>query len=154
MTTRRGALILWLACLAAVPSTGEAQQLELTVSPAIIFFPSADPDLVPQISAGVVTVTIRVRGNGNRPWHLTVLASGNLVSGASTVDISNITWVATPAPPFRAGTMNRTVAQVMASGTGNLNPATNGAVTIRLNNSWTYDTGIYTQTVVFTLSAP
>jgi hypothetical protein len=82
------------------------------------------------------------------------LASGNLISASSTVDITNVTWVATPAPPFRTGTLNRTVAQVMASGIGNVNPTATGSVTFRLNNSWTYDSGTYTQTIVFTLSLP
>jgi len=42
----------------------------------------------------------------------------------------------------------------MASGTGNVNPATNGSVTFRLANAWNYNAGLYTQTVTFTLSAP
>jgi hypothetical protein len=42
----------------------------------------------------------------------------------------------------------------MASGINNLNPATNGSVIFRLANAWTYTAGTYTQTIVFTLSAP
>jgi hypothetical protein len=82
------------------------------------------------------------------------VASGNLMSGPSTVDITNVTWTATPAPPFQSGTLNHTVAQVMASGVGNVNPTATGLVTFRLKNSWTYDTGTYTQTIVFTLTSP
>ena len=76
-------------------------------------------------------VTYRVRQN-NRPWTLTVLAGGDLNSGSSTVDISNVTWVATPAPPFQNGTLSKTVAQTLASGTGNVNPAATGSVTFRV----------------------
>lgn len=144
--------------LAAVPGTALAQpqKLDLTVTPQTISFPSANPDTTPTISAAPITVTVRVRGLipiiGQ--WHLSVLASGDLVSGPSTIAITNVTWVATPAPPFQNGTLSRTTAQRMAGGTGNVNPALDGSVTFRLVNAWTYTAGTYTQTVVFTLTAP
>ena len=154
-------MIRWLAVCAFVlfPSAastqpGQQPRLELSISPTIITFPPGDPDVVPQILSAPITVTYRIRQAQNQSWLLTVLASGNLISGSSTVDISNVTWVATPAPPFQNGTLNHTVAQVLASGVGNVNPTANGAVTFRLKNSWTYDTGTYTQTIVFTLSLP
>jgi hypothetical protein len=93
------------------------------------------------IPAAPVQVTYRVRQNNNAPWSLTVLAAGDLISGPSRVDISNVTWVATPAPPFQNGTLSKTVAQRVASGTGNVNPDTLGSITFRLANSWTYTTG-------------
>jgi len=147
-------VILLLAFLFLVPSPARAQNLELSLSPAVITFPSSDPDTVPLVSAAPVQVTYRIRSNGNSPWSLTVLAAGDLVAGASRVDISNVTWVATPAPPFQNGTLSKTVAQRVASGNGNVNPNTLGSITFRLANSWTYNTGSYTQTVLFTLSAP
>jgi hypothetical protein len=148
----RALLVAGMLGLAGTPAW--AQRLELSVTPVIVLFPSQDPDVVPLVSAPPMTITIRVRGNGNQPWQLSVLASGNLMSGPSSVDITNVTWVATPAPPFRTGTMSRTVAQIVAAGTGNVNPTLTGSVTFRLNNSWTYDSGLYLQTVVFTLAAP
>ena len=149
-------LIVLIAALGLTPTTAMAQKLELgiTVSPAVITFPSSDPDSVPLVSAAPMQITYRVRGNGNAPWSLTVLAAGDLISGASRIDISNVTWVATPAPPFQTGTLSKTVAQRVASGTGNVNPDSIGSITFRLANSWTYSTGSYTQTVLFTLSAP
>jgi hypothetical protein len=143
--------VLWL-----VPASALAQKLELAIalSPAVITFPSSDPDAVPVVSAAPVQLTYRVRGNGAAPWALTVLAGGDLLSGASRVDISAVTWVATPAPPFQNGTLSKTVAQRVASGTGNVNPDSIGSITFRLANSWTYSTGTYTQTILFTLSAP
>ncbi len=141
--------------LGACPDRAAAQTLDLTVSPRIVSFPSSDPDTVPLISAAPVQVTYRVRQNNGAPWSLTVLAGGDLLSGPSSVDISNVTWVATPAPPFQNGTLSKTVAQRVASGTGNVpNPNTTGSITFRLANSWTYSTGTYTQTILFTLSAP
>lgn len=132
--------------------TGSAV-LDLTVSPTSVSFASADPDISPQIAASPIVVTVRVRSNSG-PWSLTVLANGDLLAGSALVDISNVTWNATPAPPFQNGTLSKTVAQRMASGTGTVNPAINGSVTFRLANAWTYSAGVYTQTIVFTLSAP
>jgi hypothetical protein len=131
-----------------------AQRLDLSVSPTSISFASADPDVTPTIAAAPVVVTYRVRQNLLRPWTLTVLANGDLVAGLSTISINNVSWTATPAPPFQNGTLSRTVAQRLASGIGNVNPARNGSVIFRLVNSWTYNAGNYTQTVLFTLSAP
>jgi len=146
--------LLCLALFVVPPSTAVAQRLDLSLSTAVITFPSSDPDTVPVIPAAPVQVTYRVRQNNNAPWSLTVLAAGDLISGPSRVDISNVTWVATPAPPFQKGTLSKTVAQRVASGTGNVNPDTLGSITFRLANSWTYTTGTYTQTILFTLSAP
>lgn len=143
-----------LACLlllAAAPVS--AQRLEVTVTPAVVSFPSADPDTTPLMIAAPVQVSYRIRQNTG-PWTLTVLAGGDLISGTSSVDISNVTWVATPAPPFQNGTLSKTVAQTLASGTGNVNPTRTGSITFRVANSWTYSAGIYTQTVTLTLSAP
>ena len=147
-------LFLFVALFGLAPSTAVAQRLDLSLSPAVITFPSSDPDAVPLVAAPPVQVTYRVRQNNNAPWSLTMLAAGDLISGPSRVDIANVTWVATPAPPFQNGTLSKTVAQRVASGTGNVNPDTIGSITFRLANSWTYSTGTYTQTILFTLSAP
>jgi hypothetical protein len=149
-------LIVLLGVVFLVPASAMAQKLELAIalSPAVVTFPSSDPDAVPLVSASPMQLTYRVRGNGNASWSLTVLAAGDLLSGPSRVDISNVTWVATPAPPFQNGTLSNTVAQRVASGTGNVNPDSIGSITFRLANSWTYSTGTYTQTILFTLTAP
>ena len=142
--------------LCLTPASAAAQpgpRLELSVSPTSISFASANPDVSPVVTAAPITVTIRIRQSSG-PWSLTVLANGDLIAGPATVDITNVSWTATPAPPFQNGVLSKTVAQRKASGTGNVNPATNGSVTFRLANSWNYDAGVYTQTVTFTLSAP
>ena len=109
---------------------------------------------VPIISSAPVTINYRVRQNNKQTWLLTVIASGDLVSGPSTVDISAVSWVATPAPPFQNGTLSKTVARTVATGPGNQASPATGSLTFRLANSWTYDAGIYTQSIVFTLSTP
>ena len=79
-------------------------------------------------------------------------AGGDLISGASTIPIANVSWQATPSPPFRNGTLS-TVAQTLATGTGFIN-VSRGDVTFRFVNSWNYTVGNYTQIVTFTLSSP
>jgi hypothetical protein len=157
----RATLAAMMVVACALPAGARAQgrgggttpQLDLSISPASITFASADPDVSPSIAAAPVVVNVRVRQNGST-WTLTVLAGGDLIAGPTTVDISNVSWTATPAPPYQNGTLSKTVAQRVASGTGNVNPAANGSVTFRLANSWTYSAGTYTQTLIFTLSAP
>jgi len=146
------AAFLWI-CLA--PASAAAQTATLTVSPRAVTFVGADPDAEPLLVAAPLQVTYRIQGGGSRyTWRITVLAEGDLLAGSSSVDISNVTWTATPAPPFQNGTLSRTVAQVLAAGTGQVNPAAVASLTFRLVNSWLYDAGTYTQTVVFTLSIP
>ena len=101
--------------LCVLPSVAAAQpgpRLEITVSPTSVSFPSANPDVSPVVAAAPVVVTIRIRQSSG-PWSLTVLANGDLLAGASTVDITNVSWTATPAPPFQNGVLSKTVAQSM-----------------------------------------
>src|SRR5687768_16553345 len=134
----------WLAAvlLAALPGTASAQRFDLSIAPSIIVFATDDPDTMPIITSPAVQVTYRVRQNNFNPWILSVLAGGDLVSGSATVDISNISWVATPSPPFQSGVMSKTVAQRVASGTGNLASPAQGQITFRLANSWNYAVGL------------
>ena len=130
-----------------------ASRAELTLSPTTINFPDASPTTSPSIAANsTVSVTARVRtGSASTPT-LTVLANGDLVSGAQTIAISNVTWTASGAP-FIGGTMNKTTAQNAASfsqGSGTYA----GSYSYSLANSWSYDTGSYTQTATYTLTAP
>ena len=151
LAVRTAAATLFL-CL-AFAAGADAQRLDLSVTPVTITFPTGDPDTMPIVASLPVTVNYRVR-QYDGPWTLTILAGGDLISGPATVDISNVTWVATPAPPFQNGTLSKTVAQRVASGTGVTNPARTGQLTFRLANSWNYAAGVYTQTLTFTLSAP
>ena len=154
-TLLRSALlaIAGLALLASAAAAQPDPKLDISITPVTTTFPLSDPDTVPIIAATPVQITYRIRQNDG-PWTLTVLASGDLLAGSATVDISNVTWVATPAPPFQNGVLSKTVAQRLASGTGTVNPARQGQVTFRLANSWNYTAGLYTQTIVFTLTAP
>jgi hypothetical protein len=146
--------VLVAVSLLALPGSAAAQRLDLSISPTVIGFATADPDVLPVITSAPVTVNYRIRQNTRSTWQLTVVAGGDLMSGPSTIDISAVSWTAAPAPPFQNGTLSKTVAQTVASGAGNVAAPSTGSLTFRLANSWTYDAGIYTQTVVFTLSTP
>ena len=131
-----------------------AQTLDRTISPSTITFANADPDTTPSIAAPSITVSYRVRQNGGGSWRITLLAGGDLTAGSATIPITSITWTATPAPPFQSGTMSRTLAQTLASGSGNVQQSTNATVVFRLANSWTHNAGTYSASIVFTLTAP
>jgi hypothetical protein len=156
VTLGRGAGVVLLGMMGVfgLSRDAAAQQLDLSISPAVITVPSADPDTMPVLTSSPVQVNYRVRQNNRQTWLLTVVANGDLVSGPSTIDISAVSWIASPSPPFQNGTLSKTTAQTVAAGPGNVaNPST-GTLTFRLTNSWTYDAAIYTQTHVFTLSTP
>jgi hypothetical protein len=147
------AIGIWGVSVLIAPSAG-AQTLTLTVSPSTITFAAADPDTTPSIAASSITVSYRVRNNAAGSWRISLLASGDLTAGSATIPITNVTWTASPTPRFQAGTLSRTLAQTLASGSGNVQNTTTGTVVFRLANSWTYNVGSYSTSVVFTLTAP
>ncbi|MBN1458130.1 MAG: hypothetical protein JXA57_01250 [Armatimonadetes bacterium] len=125
---------------------------KLTLGVAAINFADADPDSVPSIAAteNPVSVTVKAQTGGGSSITLTVQADGDLESGTDTIDVSNVTWTATGAG-FVAGTMD-TAAQTAGSWTG---PGRyDGTFSYQLANSWDYAAGSYSQTVVYTLTAP
>ena len=122
----------------------------LTLGVGSINFPSASPVTTSSIAATQNPISIAVKTTGTTTWSLTVLANGNLVSGGNTVAIGSVTWTAT-GTGFVGGTLSKTTAQTLASGTGNVNIT--GTQSYFLANSWNYVTGSYSQTVVYTLVA-
>ena len=125
---------------------------KLTLGVAAINFPDADPDSVPSVAAteNPVSVSVRAQAGSASSVTLTAQANGDLDSGTDTIDITNVTWTATGAG-FVAGTMD-TAAQPAGSCTGSGNHA--GTFSYALANSWDYMPGSYSQTVVYTLTAP
>ena len=136
------------------PPSAFGQSLEMTLSTSAIAFASADPDTVPSIAAAPVIVRYRVRDNDAGSWRITLIAHGDLTSGAAVIPSSLVTWRATPAPPFQNGMMSSTVAQTLAAATGSQLNYRTGNVVFSLENRWTHNTGIYTTSITFTLIAP
>ena len=130
-----------------------AATAKLTLGTNTINFPDADPDTTPSIVAteNPVNVTAKVKTGGASTATLTVLAGGNLTSGSDTIAIGNVTWTATGAG-FVPGTMNMATAQSAGSWTGSGNRS--GSFSYFLANSWAYQTGSYTATTTYTLTAP
>ena len=126
---------------------------ELVLAPTTINFPDASPTTTPSIAAdSTVAVTARVRtGSASTPT-LTVLAAGELISGGDSIAISNVTWTAAPAP-FIAGTMSAVSAQSAATFAMGSSEYIS-TYTFSFANSWAYNTGAYTQTATYTLTAP
>jgi hypothetical protein len=128
-----------------------AAKAKLTLGAAAISFADADPDVTPTMTSAAVSIDVKARTSAAGNVTLTVLASGDLVSGGNSIAISNLTWTATGAG-FQAGTSNKTVAQAVGGWVGSGSPS--GTQTFSLPNSWTYATGTYTVTLNYTLSAP
>jgi hypothetical protein len=136
------------------PTHLQAQTLDLNLSTSAIAFASADPDTTPAVTAPPVNVRYRVRGNDGGTWRITVMAGGDLTSGAATIPIGLVTWTTTPAPPFQNGTMGSSVAQTLAAGTGNEQGWRSGTIVFSLENRWTHNTGVYSTSITFTIVAP
>ena len=156
--------LLLIAMLAALP-LGVAAQTEtatlnanltgiarLSLSSSTITFPDSDPDTVPQIlpSQGAIVVAAKARATPGGTVSLTVQASDDLRSGVDTIPAGNITWTAT-GPGFIGGTLSATAPQPAGSWVGS--GVHNGSLTFRFLNLWSYATGTYTLTMMFTLSA-
>jgi hypothetical protein len=132
-----------------------AATAKLTLGTNVINFPDADPDITASIAANEnpVSVTAKVKTGSASNATLTVLAAGDLKSGPTdTILISNVTWTAAGDPGLVAGTMNKTTAQSAGSWTGSGNRT--GSFSYFLANSWAYQTGSYTATTTYTLTAP
>jgi len=131
---------------------------KLDVDISAVTFLNADPDTTTVITAseGPITITAKAKTSNGSPVNLTVLAGGDLISSSTTtpIPISNVTWTASSGAGggFVAGTLSKTTPKTVASWTGSGNRT--GSVTFKLNNTWNYDTGSYSATLIFTLTSP
>jgi hypothetical protein len=136
---------------AATLSSTVTSLARMTISANSIAFDDADPDTVPQVPAagGPLTINARARAPRNGLVTLTVQAADDLRSGVNVLPASLITWTAT-GQGFVDGTLNRTP-QLVGSWTGS--GARVGTQSYRFQNSWNHTPGIYTVTLVYTLTA-
>jgi hypothetical protein len=125
----------------------------LSISSNTLAFPDADPDTVPQVpgTPASITITARARATRGAAVTLTVQASDDLRSGVDTIPIAAITWTAS-GPGFVAGTLSRATPQTVASWTGS--GARSGTQNFLFANAWSYATGTYTVSLLYTLTAP
>lgn len=126
---------------------------KLSFSSSTLSFPDADPDTVPLISAagGAITITAKARASLAATVTLTVIAADDLRSGLDTIPASALTWIGS-GTGFVNGTVSRATPQVVGSWTGS--GIRTGTQTYRFQNSWSYRTGTYSVSLLYTLVSP
>ena len=126
------------------------------MSPLTITFPPADPDTrADRVLRCRSQLTYRVRQNNNQPWTLTLLADGrsNFRPVHRRYLQRQLDRDAGAAVSERHAEQDRRAAA--RRGCRQHQPDDDqGQITFRLANSWNYTAGLYTQTIVFTLTAP
>jgi hypothetical protein len=125
---------------------------KLDLNAASISFPDQDPDAVAVIpAAAALLIDVKARTSANGSVTLTVQAGGPLTSGTNTIAISALKWTVAGAGMV-AGTASTTAVSVGSwTGSGNRNNLTQNYT---LDNSWAYNTGTYSATLTYTLTAP
>ena len=124
---------------------------KLTMGSTTASFSDADPDTSPVLSASAISVDVKARTSSAGSVTLTVIASDDLSNGSDAIGVGNLSWTVT-GTNFAAGTMSKTVAQSLGSWTGG--GTQSGTQTYKLANSWSYNTGSYSTTITYTLTAP
>ena len=144
-------LCLFLVCSFLNSYQGEREELTLRIFPFSINFPASEPDAEPLIKADSL-INIEIGVNADRRWNLTLLADGDLKGPrGARISIQNISWIATPSPPFIKGTLSRNKPQILATGKGS--SMIKGELNFLFKNSWDYEVGEYSQTITITISA-
>jgi hypothetical protein len=82
---------------------------------------------------------------------LTLQSIDDLRSGVTVLPASLITWTAA-GPGFLPGTLSRSAAQTVGTWTGS--GIRSGSQSFYFENRWTHPPGIYTITLVYTISTP
>jgi len=163
---------VWSGAVAAAvlllgPSTALAQQTatasiavtanvnakaKLSLGLASITFADADPDVTPLYTSAPVSVDVKARTTNGSNVTLTVLASGDLASATDAIAIGTLSWAASGTGFTASGNNNKITAQTLGlwAGSGNMS----GSHTLSLPNLWSYNTGTYTVTLNYTLTAP
>jgi len=134
-------------------SLGLSGRAKLNFGILALNFPDSDPNSIPSIPANVnpVSVTASSRTGSSLTTTLNCVASGDLISGTSSIPISNLTWQSTGSG-FIPGTMDKVTSQTAGSWTGS--GVQTGTFSYFLNNSWSYNVGNYSTTIIYTLTAP
>ena len=128
-------------------------KLELDSSTIIFDVASLSHDDAPTVNStpSLIAVSCKARTGANSSVTLTILATGDLVSGPDIISTNNITWNATGSG-FTAGRMDKASPQSLGNWIGS--GARSGGVSFRLINRWEYARGDYGTTALLTLTAP
>jgi hypothetical protein len=166
MTVPRRLLVAFVAWMVAAPDARLAAQArsatlvadfstfaKLTLSTATVSFPDADPDTIPLIpsSGGPLFISAKARATPGAQVVLTVVATDDLRSGVNLIPASNITWTAT-GPGFAGGTLSTTSPATVGTWSGS--GVRTGTQQLYFTNLWSHPTGIYTVSLLYTLTSP
>src|SRR5688572_19848435 len=137
------------AVVTATANVNAKARLDVT---GTVVFADDDPDAAPILSAAALNISVKARTGNGQTVLLTVAADGDFQEAVSsaTIGIANLDWIVSGAG-FAAGiaaTTDVTVGSWVGSGNRT------GTQTYRLLNSWAYDTGTYSVTLTYTLTAP
>ena len=126
---------------------------KLTITPATINFPDADPTMFPQVPAAEnpVTIAVKFRKTPNAPAVTLVCTGGPLTSGVSSIAAGNIRWTAA-GTGFTSGQLSTTTPQTV--GAWNATDAYTGYLSFQMDNLWSFATGSYSGSIQYTLTAP
>jgi hypothetical protein len=124
---------------------------KLDVSPSTISFDDPADPTTTMTATAPVTVSVKARTAATNNVTLTVQSDHDLQAGSDNIAIGNLSWTA--GGELTAGTMvNQPSAASLGSWTGSGNHT--GDQTYKLANSWTYNIGVYSATITYTLTAP
>jgi hypothetical protein len=120
---------------------------------AVVFDTEAyDINTVVPVNATTLTVSAKARVPPNTRIVMTVQADGPFNSGVTTIPANKLTWTMT-GPGFQnGGTANEHVARMLGSWRGS--GSWTGEQTYQFLDSWDYAVGMYSLTMMYTISAP
>jgi len=126
---------------------------KLNLSALSLTFPDTNPDTTPQVAAasGPLTITARARATPASTVTLTIRALDDLRSGTDVIPASAVSWTAS-GNGFVDGTLS--AAADRAVGSWPTSGLHSGQQIFLFQNSWSWATGNYTVTLVYTLTAP
>jgi hypothetical protein len=112
---------------------------------------TSDPVALPQAPASPASFTVNVTTNAVANWVLTVEATNQyLDTSTRSIDCRNISWSAT-GTSYRNGVLSASSAQTVAAAAGS--GSWDGTLSFEIANLWTYVSGSYSDTIVYTLTA-
>jgi hypothetical protein len=137
----------------ATLSVSLGSHARLALLSTTLAFPDSDPDTLPRIPSvpAAIGITAKARTTRNSQVTLTVQSTDDLRSGVTLLPAATITWSAA-GPGFLPGTLSRSAAQMVGAWTGS--GIRSGSQSFFFENRWTHPPGIYTITLVYTMSAP
>jgi hypothetical protein len=94
---------------------------------------------------------VSVQALGHRPWRLTVIALGNLLSAeGAQIPIQQVSWMGSPAVVFTSGSLAPGQPVLVGQGQG----SREGVLRFVLKNRWEFAEGRYSIRLQFNLTSP